>query len=132
MFKPVHLLACATSFALTACAMPPGSPFPQLTQSSGPQCFRANQVYGYTPEPNGDVEVRTAQGPFRIQLGPGCPDFSWIMQIGVRPAGDSWLCEGRPDQLITAFETPYSRCWIRGIQALGPPAASRAGSSRLG
>jgi hypothetical protein len=127
MFKPLQLLACATIFGITSgCAAPSGAPLPQFAQSHGPQCFRANQVYGYTPAANGDVDLATAQGPFRVHLGSDCPDFSWIMQIGVRPVESSWLCEGKADELITAFQTQFSRCAISGIQALGPPPPLRA------
>lgn len=120
MFKP--LLACAGALTVGACAMPPGAPAPQFAQSSGPQCFRANEVFGYTQGPDGVVDVQTANGPFQLRLGAGCPDFSWIMQIGVRPVESSWLCEGHPDELITAFQTPFSRCAISDIQPLGPGA----------
>ena len=127
MFRPVLSVACATIAVVTSgCAGPSGNPVPQFAQLQGRQCFRANQVYGYTPGPNGDVDVRTAQGPFRIHLCQGCPDFSWIMQIGVRPVESSWLCEGMPDELITAFETQFNRCPISVIQALGPAGAMRA------
>ena len=124
MFKPVHLLACATIFAFASgCAGPPGAPLPHFAQAQGPQCFRDNQVYGFRPAADGAVDVMTRQGPFRLHLGPGCPDFSWIMQIGVRTVDSSWLCEGKPDQLITAYQTPYSRCPILNVQALGPGGA---------
>lgn len=126
MFRPVLSLACATIAAVTSgCAAPSSAPLPEFAQSNR-QCFRANQVYGYTPAPDGDVDISTAQGPFRVHLGSGCPDFSWIMQIGVRPVESSWLCEGRSDELITAFQTPFSRCPISGIHALAPAPALRA------
>lgn len=124
MIKPVPMLACAAVFAITACAAPPPGPVPEFAMN-GRQCFRANQVYGFTPGPNGYVDLATGQGPFRVHLGPGCPDFSWIMQVGVRPVESSWLCEGKPDQLITAFDTPFSRCSISEIQALAPAPAPR-------
>jgi hypothetical protein len=123
MIKPAPFIVCVGAFAAGACAVPPGTPVPQFAQSSGPQCFRANEVYGYTRGPDGFVDVQTASGPFRMHLGPGCPDFSWIMQIGVRPVESSWLCEGKSDELITAFQTPFSRCSISEIQALNPVAA---------
>ena len=51
-----------------------------------------------------------------------CPNFSWMMQIGLRPVEDSWLCAGRPDNIITAYETQFSQCAIREIEPLsGPP-----------
>jgi hypothetical protein len=127
MKKPIRSIACAGALGIAGCAAPPGAWAPhyaplRYSAMRGPQCFRANEVFGYTPQPDGFVIVHTAEGPFRMRLGPGCPDFSWIMQIGVRPMESSWLCEGHADELITAFETPSSRCAISDIQALAPGA----------
>ena len=120
MMKP--LLACAAIFAAAGCAGPPGGPAPQFAQSRGPQCFRVNEVYGYSPGPDGFVDLQTAQGPFRVRLGPGCPDFSWLMQIGLRPMESSWLCERKWDVLITGDPIPANTCVISHIQSLAPGA----------
>jgi hypothetical protein len=116
MFKPVQLLACVSLFAMTACAAEPGVMPSQISRA--PQCFHANEVFGYAAEPDGSVQLQTAQGPFQIRLGPNCPDFSWMMQIGVRPVDDSWLCEGHPQQIITAYQSQFSRCRITDIESL--------------
>jgi hypothetical protein len=31
---------------------------------------------------------------------------------------DSWLCEGDPQQIITAYQTPLARCQITDIESL--------------
>ena len=121
MPKTAKWLAIAGSAVLAGCAAPPTPYAPMAAQTNGRQCFRANEVYGYQPGPDGTVVVQTGSGPFRLRLGPGCPDFSWIMQIGVRPVESSWLCAGHPDDIITAFQTQFSRCSVSEIEPLGPP-----------
>lgn len=125
-----RLLAAALIFAASACAGPPGAPAPQLAQSRGPECFRVNEVYGYSQGPDGFVDLQTAQGPFRVRLGPGCPDFSWFMQIGLRPMESSWLCERKWDVLITGSPVPGNACVISHIQSLAPGALAAAEVSK--
>ena len=116
MFKPVSLLACLSLVGVAACAAQPAPAPAQFSRA--PQCFHANEVFGYTSAPDGSVQLQTAQGPFQIRLGPDCPDFSWMMEIGIRPVDDSWLCEGDPQQIITAYQTPLARCQITDIESL--------------
>lgn len=119
MTKSLVMAGCAAALALGSCAAPAGPPA-YFAQSSGPACFRADQVYAFTRGPDRYVDLQTAQGPFRARLGPNCPDFSWMMEIGVRPVDSSWLCAGKPDQLITAYQTQFSRCSISEIRPLMP------------
>lgn len=116
MIKPLPLLAFVSLFAVAACAVQPGPPPVQFSRA--PQCFHANEVFGYTSAPDGTVQLETAQGPFAIRLAPNCPDYSWMMQIGLRPVDDMWLCEGHPQQIVTAYESPFSRCRITSIESL--------------
>jgi len=118
--KPARLLLFASLTMVAACAAPPPPGSSQLAELGGRQCFRADQVLSYTAGEGGIVDLQTAQGPFEVRMGPGCPDFSWIMQIGVRPAYSNWMCEGRGDQIITAYQTQFSRCWVGDIRALTP------------
>lgn len=123
MIKPVPLFACLSFVAITACAAPVSAPTPQFAaQSRAPQCFRVNEVYAYSPGPEGMVQLQTAQGPFQMRLGRGCPDFSWIMQIGIRPMEASWLCEGHDDVLITGDPVPRNACTVSEVQSLAPAA----------
>jgi hypothetical protein len=121
MMKPVQMLLCAGVGVLAGCAAPPSAPgSSEVAQSRGPQCFRVNEVYSYTQGADGFVQLQTASGPFQMHLDPGCPDMSWIMQIGIRPMDSSWLCEGKADELITPNPYANNRCFIGQIQPLGP------------
>jgi hypothetical protein len=59
-----------------------------------------------------------------MHLGPGCPDFSWFMQTGVRPMQSSWLCERKSDVLITGTGVPGNACVVSQIQSLASGPAS--------
>jgi hypothetical protein len=116
MMKSVPALATISLIMTSACSFQPAAVPSQFARA--PQCFHANEVLGYTAGPDGSVQLQTAQGPFQIRLGPNCPDFSWMMQIGVRPVDDSWLCEGHSQQIITAYQSQFSRCRITDIESL--------------
>lgn len=125
MIKRMTLFACIGLAGLTGCAAPEGAGVASAGQSRGRECFRANEVTGYTPGPDGYVELATAEGPFRMRLGPGCPDFGWIMQVGVRPMESSWLCEGKADELITTTPVRANLCTVSEIESLGPGSFSQ-------
>jgi hypothetical protein len=118
MTRSVRLLAFASFTILGTCVLPSAGPLSQFADARGRQCFRANEVYGYSRAEDGFVDVRTGQGPFRLRLNPGCPDFSVIMQIGVRPMDSSWLCEGKDEVLIAPNRTGNNRCPISDISAV--------------
>jgi hypothetical protein len=123
MTKSARLIAFASIILATACAAPPPGPFSQFADARGRQCFRVNQVYDYSQGPDSFVNVQTVQGPFRMRVrGIGCPDFSWIMQIGIRPMDSSWLCEGKNDSLIAPNPAGNARCLVSDIQFLTPGA----------
>jgi hypothetical protein len=118
MTKPARLLALASFTLIAACAAPRPGPFAQFADARGRQCFRAGDVSSFSRAEDGFVDIQTAEGPFRLRLTPGCPDFSLIMQIGVRPMDSSWLCEGKDEVLITPNATGNTRCPISDIRAL--------------
>jgi len=118
MTRSVRLLAFASFTLLATCVAPPTGPFAQFADARGRQCFRAGDVYGYSQAADGFVDLQTGQGPFRLRMTPGCPDFSVIMRIGVRPMDSSWLCEGKDEVLITGNATANMRCPITDIRAL--------------
>jgi hypothetical protein len=126
MIRRSPLLGSLTMVALAGCAVPQGTPDPRYAQSRAPECFRVNEVFSYTDAGDGAVDLKTAQGPFRMQLGPGCPDFSFIMEIGIRPMESSWLCQGRSDVLITGDPIPQNSCEVRAIERLEPGAYAQA------
>ena len=120
MFKPTHFLVLASFTAVAASAVLPPSLSPAAAQS-GPQCFRANELYGYSPGADGTVNIRTSGNRwFQMRLTGGCPDFGWIMQIGIRPMESSWLCEGHAQELIAPHPGGLDRCYVSEIRPIMP------------
>jgi hypothetical protein len=120
MITPVRLLGVAAGTALASCAVPPGAmPF-ESAQSSGPQCFLADEVNGYRAEPDGFYNVKVgADRWFRMQLSEDCPSMDWLMQIAIRPRDSNWLCEGENSHLIAPDPAGlHRRCLATGIQRL--------------
>lgn len=119
MFKPLHLLVFVSFAAVGAAASPPTDSSVRLHLASGPHCFRASEVSEYRAGSAGVVQVR-AEGNrwFEFRLSAGCPNFSWLMKIGIRPKESSWLCEGKPDELVG--DESEGRCLISDIRELAP------------
>jgi hypothetical protein len=124
MFKPVHLLVFVSFAAVGASASPPVGGSARVHLASGPQCFRASSVSDYRAGSAGVVQVR-ADGNrwFEFRLSAGCPNFSWLMKIGIRPRESLWLCEGKADELFA--DDSDGRCFISDIRELasGAPGA---------
>jgi len=118
MTRSVRLLAFASFTILGTCIAPSSGPLSETADARGRQCFRANDVHGFSRAEDGFVNVRTGQGPFRLRLNPACPDFSVIMRVGIRPMDSSWLCEGKDEMLIVPHLPTNNRCPISDISAV--------------
>jgi hypothetical protein len=125
MFKPAHFLLLASFSAVAASAQAPtGVPF--FSSVSGRQCFRVATLAGYTPGPPGMVAIRADRGRwFQMHLSRGCPDFSLIMQIGLRPTESTWLCEGDAAELA-GLPLDRNVCFVGDIRRLAPGEAPAA------
>jgi hypothetical protein len=122
MIEQFKILAFVSFTAVAACAAPPPAPFATFGQSTGPQCFLANEVDGYTSGPDGFTNVKVAGNHwFAMHLGSDCPSMDWLMQIAIRPRDSNWLCEGRAARLIAPDPTGLHRdCVVSGIRELAP------------
>ena len=120
MFRSVRLLAFNSFIALAACAAPAPENGTQVAISSGPQCFRVNELRGYRSGPDGLVNIQTAGDRwFQARLRGGCPEFGWIAEIGLRPRKSLWLCEGAADELIAPFPGARGNCYISDVRRVG-------------
>jgi hypothetical protein len=119
MFKPGHLLVFASFAPIAASASPPKDTAAFFVLASGPQCFRSSDVSAYTAGPAGFVNVRaTGNRWYQMRLSAGCPRFSEMMSVGIRPKHSNWLCEGKGDELIV--ERLMDRCFVSDIRQLAP------------
>lgn len=123
MFKPVHLLVFVSFAAVAASAAPTRQPPARFHYASGPQCFRSSDVSTYTAGPAGLVNVRaTANRWFQMRLSAGCPRFSEMISVGIRPKHSNWLCEGKGDELVVSNDV---RCYVSDIRQLSPAEVPR-------
>lgn len=122
MIKPVSILTCVGFAAVAACAAPPPGAPATVAQSSGPQCFLANEVDGYTAGPGGLVNVKVGHDRwFGMHLSSDCPSMDWLMEIAIRPRDSNWLCEGEASHLIAPDPAGLHReCIVSGIRRLAP------------
>jgi hypothetical protein len=104
--------------ALAACCAQ--APDPSRPPISRAQCFRAADVNGFAPSPNGSVDVRVGASRFyRFELGGGCPNVNWSLSVGVRSTGGgSFICEGYDAELIVPDPSGTQRCPISRISPI--------------
>jgi hypothetical protein len=115
-----HLILVAVAIApLIACNAQAPDPAPRALASNG-QCFRASDVNGFAPSPNGFVDVRVGASRFyRLELGGGCPNVNWSMSVGVRStSGGAFICEGYDAELIVPDPSGTQRCPISRISPI--------------
>ena len=122
MINSVKILAYIGFAAVAACAAQPYGTPTAIGQSSGPQCFLANEVDSYTPGPDGFVNVKVGDDRwFGLHLSSDCPSMDWLMQIAIRPRDSNWLCEDRGSYLIAPDPAGLHRsCYVSGIRRLTP------------
>ena len=116
----VRTAICALgAAALASCAAQPAGA-PAAAQSSGRQCFLASQVNSFTPAKAGFVDIRVgANRYFQLELGGGCPDVNWSLQVGIRSVGGgSWICESYDVELVVPDPAISGRCPISKVTAI--------------
>jgi len=119
MPKPPLLLSLPVAVAIASCSsQPPAGPAGSLASSG--QCFLANQVNGFSPSPNGYVDVRVgASRYYRLELGGGCPNVNWSMSVGIRSVGGgSFICQGYDAELVVPDPSGTQRCPISSIMPI--------------
>lgn len=117
--KPVRFLTFASFAVLTACAAPGPDNAPPLAMSTGPQCFRVNELRAFRTAPDGSVAIRTSGNRwFELRLTGICPTFAWVAEIGIRPRNTLWLCEGSSEKLIAPFPAGGDNCYIEDVRRI--------------
>ena len=112
LFLPVLLLGCTPQ---------PGGAPAAAPASSGRQCFRAQDVNGYTPVSDNVVLVQAgASRYFRLELAGACPNIDWSRRIALQTtAGSSWVCQGLDAEIVVPDpSTLPQRCLVTSIQPI--------------
>ena len=104
---------------LLGCTQQPG-PTPAAA-ASGRQCFRAQDVNGFTPVSDDVVLVQAgASRYFRLELAGSCPNLDWTRGIALKAmAGGSWICQGLDAEVIVPDPSTFpQRCLVTNIRQI--------------
>jgi hypothetical protein len=116
------LSTAATSILLLGCTPQDTSPSAAAgATAAGRQCFRAQDVNGFTPVDRDTVDVQvSASRVYRLELFNDCPDINWSRGIAMRSRGSSWICTGSDlgTELIVPDAIGTGRCLVRDVRRL--------------
>jgi hypothetical protein len=123
MMKPAMLiLTLVAGAAGIGCAVQPGTPAAAAMASTGRQCFRAEDVNGYSYVSDNLVDIQV--GPnryYRLSLDGWCPQSAFSTRVALKTsAGNSWICQGNDAEIIVPFAGggPPQRCLINNVQPI--------------
>lgn len=93
------------------------------------QCFRVQEVNGFSPRGEGMVDVQAGPGRhYRLTLAGVCPETEWAHGLALRGrGGGSWVCAGGDAEILVRGPSGPERCLVTDIRRLTPEevAASR-------
>lgn len=103
--------------ATAACA--PTAPLG--ASSPARQCFRAQDVNGFTAVNDRQVNLRVGVSDiWRLDLFARCPDVDWSLRLGIESRGSSWICSGLDATIIAPSPIGPQRCAVQSLRKLTP------------
>jgi hypothetical protein len=117
MTRSAYVFLPTAAAALAGCAAQPAA----MAGTSGRQCFRAQDVNGYTPVSDNVVLVQAgASRYFRLDLAGSCPNIDWSRRIALQStAGSSWVCQGLDAEVIAPDPSGFpQRCLVTAIRQI--------------
>lgn len=123
---PAALAASAllTGAVAPAAAAPPANPDAAgqaNAKDAGRQCFRPDDVNGFTVVDDRTVNVRVGVGKiYQLTLFSSSPDIDWTQHIGIEARGTSWVCSGLDATLIVPSPIGAQRYPVTAIHRLTP------------
>ncbi len=114
----VPAIAMPAAFALLAACADAGDPASASTQRSERQCFRAEQVNGFSAIDDDTVRVHVgANDVYELELFGPCQDVDWAERIAIRATGGSnWICRDIDAELIVPSAIGPSQCQVSGLR----------------
>ena len=119
MTRSAFLLFAALLLGCTQ--QPVAGPAASAAGSSGRECFRAQDVNGYTPVSDDVVLVQAgASRYFRLELAGSCPNLDWSRGIALKAtAGGSFICQGLDAEVIVPDPSTFPQnCLVRNIRQI--------------
>lgn len=126
------LSAAAASILLLGCTPQDSGPS-AAAGAAQRQCFRAQDVNGFTPVDRDTVDVHvSASRAYRLELVNHCGDINWSNRIAIRSRGSSWICTGSDlgTELIVPDAVGIDRCLVRTVRRLSDAETSASRSNR--
>jgi RES domain-containing protein len=112
---PLVLAAALAAGACTAASEPQTA----AASREGRQCFRAQDVNGFTARNEREVDVTVgANNVYRLELMGRCPDVDWSQTIAIEARGSSWICSGLDAELIVPTAIGPQRCPVTAIRRI--------------
>lgn len=121
MTRSAYVFLPFAAAMLAGCTVQPAATTAAAANTSGRQCFRAQDVNGYTPVSDDVVLVQAgASRYFRLELAGSCPNIDWSRRIALRStSGGSWVCQGLDAEVIVPDPSNFpQRCLVTGIRQI--------------
>lgn len=115
------LAALLPMAALGACAAGTGEPgtTTAATERGGRQCFRPQDVNGFSPEGEDVVYLRVgANDIYRAEILGTCPDIDFTQRVAIRWRGTNWICQGLDAEFIVPGPLRADSCPITSLRKL--------------
>lgn len=106
---------------LLGCTQQPGATPAAAASASGHQCFRAQDVNGFTPVSDNVVLVQAgASRYFRLELAGSCPNLDWSRGIALKAtSGGSFICQGLDAEVIVPDPSTFPQnCLVTNIRQI--------------
>lgn len=111
----VPAAALGLFLATAACAPQP----PMSSGSPARQCFRAQEVNGFSAVNDRQVNLRVGVNDiWQLDLFARCPEVDWSMKLGIESRGSSWICSGLDATIITPSTIGPQRCAVQSVRKL--------------
>ena len=128
------LSTAAASILLVGCTPQDSGPSAAAgATAAGRQCFRAQDVNGFTPVDRDTVDVQLSSNRvYRLELFADCRDINWSRRIVMRSRGSSWICTGTDlgTELIVPHAIGIDRCLVRDVRRLSDAEIDSSRSNR--
>jgi hypothetical protein len=109
--------AIAIGCAVTQSGTPARAAAPPSTRG---QCFRVQDVNGYSPVSDNVVDVQAgASRYFRLSLDGWCPQSAFSRRVALKTSsGSSWICQGYDAEIVVPSSSGAERCLINNVQPI--------------
>ena len=128
MRRLVETLFVCSALAIAGCAQAPMPAAPAAGAAQAGECFRGEQVNGYSSVSDEVVDVKVgASRYYRLQTLGRCAAPMLSQPFTLRTlGGGSWICRGLDAEIVSAGD----RCLVRGVTPISREMYQAGGKAR--